>query len=76
MSLPNNNMTLLNHLFHVNLQDTPAHLLFFFLSVTLPPAIFFFFFFAEAMWNHMHPCLRIAMPLTKLQHLANVLYID
>jgi len=29
MLLPNNNMTLLNHLFHVNLQDTPAHLLFF-----------------------------------------------
>ena len=52
-------MTLLNHLFHVNLQDTPAHLLFF-LSYL---ASCFFFLFAEAMWKHMQPCLRIATTL-------------
>ena len=71
MSLPNNNMTLLNHLFHVNLQDTPAHLLFF---LSYLASCFFFFFFTETMWKHMHPCLRIAtrlIVLTKTKDLYN-----
>ena len=44
MSLPNNNITLLNHLFHVNLQYTPAHLLFF---LSFLPGLLPFFFFGR-----------------------------
>jgi hypothetical protein len=51
-------MTLLNHLFHVNLQDTSAHLLF-----CLSYHASCLFFWAETMWKHMHLCLRIATPL-------------
>ena len=48
-----NNMTLLNHLFHINLQDTPAHLLFFLFYLASCLFFCFLFLFFCCCWNNV-----------------------